>query len=75
MSAYLRLTITDTLGVLVGGATRSTRLAKVTRTFWYRLPETWVSGRPAVAAPAGAASSTSSTATGWRTGQATAPVT
>jgi hypothetical protein len=44
VSAYLRLTITDTLGVLVDGAHAFNPLARVTRTFWYRLPETWVPG-------------------------------
>jgi hypothetical protein len=41
---YLRLTITDTLSVLVDGGQAVNPLAKVTRTFWYRLPSDWVSG-------------------------------
>jgi hypothetical protein len=45
MSVYLRLTITDTLGVLVDGAHAFSPLAKVTRTFWYRLPESWLAGK------------------------------
>jgi hypothetical protein len=45
MSVYLRLTITDTLSVLVGGAHAFSPLAKVTRTFWYRLPESWFAGK------------------------------
>jgi len=44
MCAYVRLTITDTLGVLVDDVHAFSPLAKVTRTFWYRLPESWVSG-------------------------------
>lgn len=39
---YVRLTITDTLGVLVDGAHAVNPLAKVTRTFWYRLPPGWI---------------------------------
>ncbi|HEU4421071.1 MAG TPA: hypothetical protein VFR67_00850 [Pilimelia sp.] len=42
--AYLRLTITDTLGVTANGADAFNPLARVTRTFWYRLPEAWVRG-------------------------------
>lgn len=41
MNAYLRLTITDTLSVLVDGHHAFNPLAKVTRTFWYRLPAHW----------------------------------
>jgi hypothetical protein len=40
---YLRLTVTDTLGVPVEGSHAVDPLAKVTRTFWYRLPADWVS--------------------------------
>lgn len=43
-SVYLRLTITDTLGVLVDGSHAVNPLARVTRTFWYRLPTDWVCG-------------------------------
>lgn len=43
MNVYLRLTITDTLSVLVDGTYAFNPLAKVTRTFWYRLPGCWVS--------------------------------
>jgi len=39
---YLRLTVTDTLGVPVDGSHAVDPLAKVTRTFWYRLPADWV---------------------------------
>ncbi|HYN92742.1 MAG TPA: hypothetical protein VES42_02705 [Pilimelia sp.] len=39
---YLRLTITDTSGVLVDGNHAFNPLAKVTRLFWYRLPASWV---------------------------------
>ncbi len=42
MSVYLRLTVTDTLGVPVEGSHAVDPLAKVTRTFWYRLPADWV---------------------------------
>jgi len=43
---YLRLTVTDTLGVPVDGSHAVDPLAKVTRMFWYRLPADWVdSGR------------------------------
>jgi hypothetical protein len=43
---YLRLAITDTLSVLIDGSHAMNPLAKVTRTFWYRLPADWVcSGR------------------------------
>jgi len=41
---YLRLTITDTLRVLVDGGSAFNPLAKVTRTFWYRVPADWVDG-------------------------------
>ncbi|MEH1128618.1 hypothetical protein [Micromonospora sp. CPCC 206061] len=44
MYEYLRLTITDTLGVRVDGNHAVNPLAKVTRTFWYRLPADWVAG-------------------------------
>jgi hypothetical protein len=44
VSAYVRLTITDTLGVLVDGSHAFSPLTRVTRTFWYRLPEFWVAG-------------------------------
>lgn len=44
MNAYVRLTITDMLGVLVDDVHAFSPLAKVTRTFWYRLPASWVSG-------------------------------
>jgi hypothetical protein len=44
VSAYLQLTITDTLGVWVNGDHAINPMAKVTRTFWYRLPEHWVAG-------------------------------
>jgi hypothetical protein len=44
MRVYLRLTITDTLSVLVDGSPAVNPLAKVTRTFWYRLPPEWISG-------------------------------
>jgi hypothetical protein len=38
---YLRLTVTDTLGVPIDGSPAFDPLAKVTRTFWYRLPADW----------------------------------
>ena len=41
------LTITDTLSVLVDGGPAFNPLAKVTRTFWYRVPPDWVRRRPA----------------------------
>lgn len=44
MSAYLRLTITDTLGVWINGHHAVNPQALVTRTFWYRLPACWVEG-------------------------------
>lgn len=44
MSVYLRLTITDTLGVWIDGNHAVNPLAKVTRTFWYRLPISWIRG-------------------------------
>jgi hypothetical protein len=44
MNAYVRLTITDMLGVLVEDVHAFSPLVKVTRTFWYRLPESWASG-------------------------------
>lgn len=44
MSAYLRLTVTDTLGVWVDGNHAFSPLAKVTRTCWYRVPSDWVVG-------------------------------
>ncbi|GLH95929.1 hypothetical protein [Phytohabitans aurantiacus] len=49
MYEYLRLTITDTLGVWIDGNHAVNPLAKVTRTFWYRLPGDWVSGDALVA--------------------------
>jgi hypothetical protein len=42
VSVYVRLTVTDTLGVLIDGSHAFNPLAKVTRTFWYRLPAAWV---------------------------------
>ena len=42
MCVYLRLTVTDTLGVPVDGSHAVDPLAKVTRTFWYRLPSDWI---------------------------------
>ncbi|SDY72517.1 hypothetical protein SAMN05444365_103261 [Micromonospora pattaloongensis] len=42
MGVYLRLTITDTLAVRVEGATAVDPFAKITRTFWCRLPADWV---------------------------------
>src|SRR5688572_2941519 len=46
VSVYLRLTVTDTLGMPVNGSHAVDPLAKMTRTFWYRLPADWVcSGR------------------------------
>lgn len=42
MDAYLRLTITDASGVLVDRGHPCNPLARVTRTFWYRLPACWV---------------------------------
>ncbi len=44
MSAYLRLTVTDTLGVWVDGNHAFSPMAKVTRTCWYRVPSDWVVG-------------------------------
>ncbi|MEV7229425.1 MULTISPECIES: hypothetical protein [Polymorphospora] len=41
---YLRLTITDTLGTRVGGHHSFSPHARVTRTFWYRVPGEWVAG-------------------------------
>jgi hypothetical protein len=42
VSAYLRLTVTDTLGVWVDGNHAFNPLAKVTRTCWFRVPDDWV---------------------------------
>jgi hypothetical protein len=42
VGVYLRLTITDTLAVWVEGSTAFDPLAKITRTFWCRLPGDWV---------------------------------
>jgi hypothetical protein len=44
MSAYLRLTVTDTLGVWVDGNHAFNPLAKVTRTCWCRVPSDWIVG-------------------------------
>lgn len=42
MGIYFRLKITDTLGVWVEGAHAFDPIARITRTFWYRLPAEWV---------------------------------
>ncbi|MFY1636075.1 hypothetical protein ACN27F_22830 [Solwaraspora sp. WMMB335] len=42
VGVYFQLRITDTLGVWVKGAHAFNPLARVTRTFWYRLPAEWM---------------------------------
>lgn len=44
MGIYLRLTITDTLGIRVGIQHDFGPHTRVTRTFWYRVPGEWVDG-------------------------------